>query len=347
MAEGTGDETMMRLKSFLVRHLYALLSSLMLTVLTGFVLLDTFVLPHAVTSVATAPAGGVAEVVIETTGDSTLDQTLTTASSSTAATTSAVQTNADAATQAQEVIVTDSAYTGNGISIVITSVRVSGTNAYIADVQLASASSLKTALAQNTFGSNITQTTSAMAAANNAILAINGDYYGANKRGYVIKNGVLYRDTVRQGDDTQDLAIYSDGRFAIIDETEVTAQELLDSGVVQLFAFGPSLLENGEVQVSASDEVSRAKSNNPRTAIGIIDDLHYMIVVADGRTSESEGLSLLELAELMESYGCVTAYNLDGGGSSTMVFNGVVVNQPTTNGNQITERAVSDIVYIA
>lgn len=347
VAEGTGDETMMRLKSFLVRHLYALLSSLMLTVLTGFVLLDTFVLPHAVTSVATAPAGGVAEVVIETTGDSTLDQTLTTASSSTAATTSAVQTNADAATQAQEVIVTDSAYTGNGISIVITSVRVSGTNAYIADVQLASASSLKTALAQNTFGSNITQTTSAMAAANNAILAINGDYYGANKRGYVIKNGVLYRDTVRQGDDTQDLAIYSDGRFAIIDETEVTAQELLDSGVVQLFAFGPSLLENGEVQVSASDEVSRAKSNNPRTAIGIIDDLHYMIVVADGRTSESEGLSLLELAELMESYGCVTAYNLDGGGSSTMVFNGVVVNQPTTNGNQITERAVSDIVYIA
>jgi len=346
-AEGMGDETMMRLKSFLVRHLYALLSSLMLTVLTGFVLLDTFVLPHAVASVATAPAGGAAEVVIETTGDSTLDQTLTTASSSTTATTSAVQTNADAATQAQEVIVTDSAYSGNGISIVITSVRVSGTNAYVADVQLTSASSLKTALAQNTFGSNITQTTSQMAAANNAILAINGDYYGANKRGYVIKNGVLYRDTVRQGDDTQDLAVYSDGSFAIVDETEVTAQELLDSGVVQLFAFGPSLLENGEVQVSASDEVSRAKSNNPRTAIGIIDDLHYVIVVADGRTSESEGLSLLELAELMESYGCVTAYNLDGGGSSTMVFNGVVVNQPTTNGNQITERAVSDIVYIA
>lgn len=347
VAEGTGDETMMRLKSFLVRHLYALLSSLMLIGLTGFVLLDTFVLPHAVAGVATTPAGEVTEVVIETTGDSTLDQAIPAASSSTTATTTTVQANADAAAQTQEVIVTDSAYSGNGISIVITSVRVSGTNAYIADVQLTSAGSLKTALAQNTFGSNITQTTSQMAAANNAILAINGDYYGANKRGYVIKNGVLYRDTVRQGDDTQDLAIYSDGSFAIVDETEVTAQELVDSGVVQLFAFGPSLLENGEVQVSASDEVSRAKSNNPRTAIGIIDDLHYMIVVADGRTSESEGLSLLELAELMESYGCVTAYNLDGGGSSTMVFNGIVVNQPTTNGNQITERAVSDIVYIA
>ena len=246
-----------------------------------------------------------------------------------------------------DVTVTDSAYSGNGISIVITTVRTSDTNAYVANVQLTSADSLKTALAQNTFGNNITQTTSEMATANNAILAINGDYYGANKRGHVIKNGVLYRDTVRQGEDTQDLAIYADGSFAIIDETEVTAQELLDSGVVQLFAFGPTLIENGEIQVSSSDEVSRAKTSNPRTAIGIIDDLHYIIVVADGRTDESEGLSLLELAKLMESYGCVTAYNLDGGGSSTMVFNGVVVNQPTTSGNSISERSVSDIVYIA
>ncbi len=136
-------------------------------------------------------------------------------------------------------------------------------------------------------------------------------------------------------------------KLRIIDETEVSAQELIDSGVVQLFAFGPALIENGEIQVSSSDEVSRAKSSNPRTAIGIIDDLHYIIVVADGRTSESAGLSLLELAQLMESYGCEIAYNLDGGGSSTMVFNGTVINNPTTNGNKISERAVSDIVYIS
>ena len=56
---------------------------------------------------------------------------------------------------------------------------------------------------------------------------------------------------------------------------------------------------------------------------------------------------MIELAELMESYGCVTAYNLDGGGSSTMVFNGTVINEPTTNGNSIAERSVSDIVYIS
>ena len=338
---------MKRNKSFLQKHAYAIFFSTALTLLTAFVLLDTFVLPHAEITVATATASSTASVQ---TTPSTEEQTTTDAGTDTTAVNTlnvSTQESVSEETASSEVIVTDSIYSGNGISITITTVRTANTNAYVADVQLSSADSLKTALAQNTYGRNITQTTSEMAEENNAILAINGDFYGANTRGYVIKNGVLYRDTVRQGDDTQDLAIYSDGSFAIIDETEVSAQELLDSGVVQLFAFGPALIENGEIQVSSSDEVSRAKSSNPRTAIGIIDELHYIIVVADGRTDESEGLSLLELAQLMESYGCVTAYNLDGGGSSTMVFNGTVINVPTTSGSTIAERSVSDIVYIA
>ena len=345
MAEGAGDAAMTRKRTFLQKHGYALLFSLALVALTGFVLLDTFVLPHAVTAVATTTA--VSEETVQTVQSETQTAAQTTAVStaSSAQQSAAEKTATEAASD--EVIVTDDIYSGNGISIAISTVRTSDTTAYVADVQLTNATSLKTALAQNTFGSNITQTTSEMAAANSAILAINGDYYGANKRGYVIKNGVLYRDTVRQGDDTEDLAIYADGSFAIIDETEITAQALLDSGVVQLLSFGPTLIENGTIQVSSSDEVSRAKTSNPRTAIGIIDNLHYIIVVADGRTSESDGLSLLELAQLMESYGCTTAYNLDGGGSSTMVFNGTVINQPTTNKNDISERSVSDIVYIA
>ena len=78
----------------------------------------------------------------------------------------------------------------------------------------------------------------------------------------------------------------------------------------------------------------------------MIDDLHYVFVVSDGRTDESEGLSLYQLAEFMSELGAETAYNLDGGGSSSMVFNGNVINNPTTSGNRIKERSVSDIVYI-
>ena len=49
---------------------------------------------------------------------------------------------------------------------------------------------------------------------------------------------------------------------------------------------------------------------------------------------------------LMKELGCVTAYNLDGGGSSTLWFNGRVLNRPTTYGDTIEERSISDIVYI-
>ena len=87
-------------------------------------------------------------------------------------------------------------------------------------------------------------------------------------------------------------------------------------------------------------------ASNPRTAIGIYEDGHYVFVVSDGRTDESEGLSLYELAEFLQELGVETAYNLDGGGSSTMVYQGEVVNNPTTSGNSVKERSVSDIVYI-
>ena len=92
--------------------------------------------------------------------------------------------------------------------------------------------------------------------------------------------------------------------------------------------------------------MDRAQVTNPRTAIGVLSPLHYIFVVSDGRTDESVGLSLLELAQLMQDLGCTLAYNLDGGGSSTMWFNGEVLNRPTTFGDKISERSVSDIVYI-
>lgn len=73
--------------------------------------------------------------------------------------------------------------------------------------------------------------------------------------------------------------------------------------------------------------------------------LHYVFVVSDGRTAQSAGLSLLQLAQVMQDYGCTVAYNLDGGGSSTMVFNGEIINNPT-DGRSYGERKVSDIIYI-
>ncbi len=240
---------------------------------------------------------------------------------------------------------TDTSYSDDNIQVTLTEKTVENTQVYIADITVSSSDYLKTAFAQNTYGTNVTAKTSVTAANNSAILAVNGDYYGANSTGYVIRNGVVYRDTVREDASNGDLAIYKDGSFKIIYEDEISADQLVKDGVVNLLAFGPSLVENGEITVDTNSEVGQSMASNPRTAIGIIDENHYIIVVSDGRTSESQGLSLYQLAEVMKSYGVKTAYNLDGGGSSTLYFNGQVINKPTTNGT-ISERAVSDIVYI-
>ena len=265
---------------------------------------------------------------------------------STVARTSTSTNTATASQAAKTATVTDSSYKDDNISINLTETTVNNTQVYVADVTVSSSEYLKTAFAQNAFGTNVTAKTSETAADNNAILAVNGDYYGANSTGYVIRNGVVYRDTVREDSSNGDLAIYKDGSFKIIYEDKISADQLVKDGVVNLLAFGPALLENGEIAVGTNEEVGQAMASNPRTAIGIIDENHYIIVVSDGRTSESKGLSLYQMAEVMKSYGVKTAYNLDGGGSSTLYFNGQVINNPTTGGNKISERAVSDIVYI-
>ena len=299
------------MKFFKKSYAYASLFGMLLTGAFTYSMLKTFVLSEAITTVK---------------------------SSSTSTST----TNAKTATNATK---TNTSYKDDNVSINLTTKTVSNTKVYIADITVSSPKYLKTALAQNTYGNNVTAKTSVTAANNSAILAINGDFYGANTTGYVIRNGVVYRNTIREDASNGDLAIYKDGSFGIVYENDVSAEDLVKNGVVNLLAFGPTLVNNGKITVSSNSEVGQSMASNPRTAIGIIDKNHYVIVVSDGRTSESQGLSLYQLAQVMKSYGVKTAYNLDDGGSSTLYFNGKVVNKPTTNGT-ISERAVSDIVYI-
>ncbi|MCC8127902.1 MAG: phosphodiester glycosidase family protein [Clostridiales bacterium] len=297
------------------RNLWPPIFAGILTVYTAFTLLDAFVIPGDVVSMEELARSG-----------------------------DAVESGLP--DEESEPVVTATSYTSDGISITITTLERYDTQVYAADVILSDASYLKTGLAGGTFGRNISDTTSEIAEENDAILAINGDYYGFRKRGYVMRNGYLYRDTAQNGSGQEDLVIYEDGSLEIITEAETDASELAEAGAVQIFSFGPGLIEDGEIAVDESSEVEQAMRSNPRTAIGEIEPLHYVFVVSDGRTKESAGLTLLELAEVMQELGCETAYNLDGGGSSTMWFMGEIVNHPT-NGHRSGERSVSDIVYIS
>lgn len=317
-----------------------------------YALLDTFVIPHPMQSVmaSNVVAGtGIKESVeaaieekLKSTDNSTEKVVNNTdATSGSTANTSNSNTLTDVETVYGGTVIGE--YSDSNTSITLKQYRAYDSNIYVADVTVSDASALKTALANNTYGRNITDTTSNMAEDNNAILAINGDYYGARQSGYVIRNGNLYRNTSGNRDA---LVIKQNGEFEFVSEGETSAEELLQNGAYQVLSFGPVLLKDGEISVGENDEVGMAMASNPRTAIGYLGNNHYVFVVSDGRTSESAGLSLYELASFMKELGVADAYNLDGGGSSTMVFKGEIINNPTTNGHSNQERSVSDIVYI-
>ena len=250
-----------------------------------------------------------------------------------------------------EAVTTATTYQSDTASISISTV-VTGSGSdtvtyYVADVQLTDATALRSAFAQNSFGENIVENPSAIAQDNGAVFAINGDYYGFRDSGIIIRNGVIYRDSgARTG-----LAFYLDGHVEVYDETATTAQELLDSGVWNTLSFGPAIVENGEtvdgiesVEVDTNFGNHSIQGDQPRTAVGVIDDNHLVFVVVDGRSpGYSQGVTLTGLADIMLGLGATTAYNLDGGGSSTMYFNGSLVNNPLGTG---TERGTSDILYI-
>ncbi|OAE02997.1 phosphodiester glycosidase family protein [Arthrobacter sp. OY3WO11] len=249
-------------------------------------------------------------------------------------------------------VTTDTSYVSDSSNISISTVTTgSGDNTvtyYVADVVLDDATTLQSAFANDSYGENITETTSAIAEANNAVFAINGDYYGFRDTGIVIRNGVVFRDEgARQG-----LAFYRDGTVKVYDETTTTAGQLVAEGVWNTLSFGPSLLDNGAVAEGIEDvEVDTNFGNHsiqgeqPRTAVGIIDDNHLVFVVVDGRSpGYSTGVTMTGLADIMQGLGATTAYNIDGGGSSTMYFNGGLVNNPLGENR---ERGTSDIHYIA
>jgi len=247
--------------------------------------------------------------------------------------------------------ITDDSYVVEGISITIEEVSSGSGNDrityYVADVVLSDATSLRSAFAENAFGTNIVEYTSDIAKENGAVFAINGDYYGFRDTGIVIRNGIPYRDEgARTG-----LAIYRDGTMAIYDETQTTADELIATGVWNTLSFGPALLDGGDVvdgieyvEVDGYLGKRSIQGQQPRTGVGMIEAGHFVFIVVDGRSpGYSEGMTMTAFAELFSSLGCEVAYNLDGGGSATMYFNGSVVNDPLGRGD---ERGTSDILYV-
>ena len=244
------------------------------------------------------------------------------------------------------------------------------TDYYAADIRIRSLSYLRAGLAYDTPGENYNEKTSEICNRHKGIIAIDGDTYGSQKNGYVIRNGRVIRSSRNLSRrKAEDLAIYANGTFEIFNERDYTLDEIAAKGAWQVYSFGPGLISEGKKIVQKGEEVGTAaqQNMNQRCAIGMISPLHYVFMVSDGRIRQSPGLSLYQVGKVMESLHCYCAYNLDGGGSATMYLDdgsgnangmGALINyctQQLVGGNNkntlpetppIEEREVRDIVYI-
>ena len=214
---------------------------------------------------------------------------------------------------------------------------------FVCDIQTTDPSALKTALSSD-MPMGPREATADIADRYNAILAINGDAYGFHNHAVIVRNGQVLR--AKRTNAYHLLVLDGDGDLSAIpgsgEDGVVLAEELLRGGATQVWAFGPELVRNGEAVPFGDFRLISPHAREPRTAIGQIGPLHYVVVVADGRRkNHSDGMTLPELQQVLLNAGAQTAFNLDGGGSSTLYFGGEVLNKPAGG----VERSVSDILF--
>ncbi len=244
---------------------------------------------------------------------------------------------------------TEDTYQDASITVTMEHREVEGSMCHIAHVKIADASQFRTGLA-GPFGSNRTNKTSALAKNNNAVVAMNGDYYANNDKGnylYIARQGQIYRTPSKDKGSLHVLAVDSRGDFHILvsDKMAQFAAMMADTEnpILQAFTFGPALIIDGAVQELPESYQFDIRRPNPRSAIGQVGPLEYVMVAVDGRLDDSPGLDLNVLAAFMKELGCTQAFNLDGGNSSALIFNNAFYSH-----NKIkSERSTSDIIYFA
>lgn len=220
-----------------------------------------------------------------------------------------------------------------------------GITYFVCDIRLTDVSQLRTAFAGDAFDSGIYEATSDIADRYGPVLAINADFCRYHHNGVIIRNGELLR---KQNITRHHLMIVDEnGDFSALTDRSgkqgLVANDLMDKHTWQTFEFGPVLVKDGEAAKLPGSFYINCHDGyyEPRTAIGQLGPLHYIVIVVDGRREGySTGASIPQLQQLFLDEGTQFAFNLDGGGSTTLYFLGEVVNMPSGG----KERSVSDVI---
>lgn len=226
-------------------------------------------------------------------------------------------------------------YHDDSLDIKLHMIQAYDTPVMVAFVQIANAAQMRTEQAKP-YPSKTTVRVSEIVKKVNAVLAVNADWFTYHNTGIVYRNGMLLRN--RPDEEYEGLAIDINGDFHIVRPMTEEGYNQITTPIANSFVFGPALVVNGEIQ----EILNRKVTYKQRMAIGQIAPLSYVIAATDGPDQKnSVGLSIPQLAELMHGLGAHTAYNLDGGQSTSMLMHQIKVNGQ----NPKKMRAIGDILY--
>lgn len=233
-------------------------------------------------------------------------------------------------------------YSDPTISVSIEAGRQDECDYWIADIRIGHPSQLRTAAA-DTFDSDMVLPAITIARRMNAVLAVNGDYFNYSNTGYTIRQGELFKDRLNGHRDL--LLIDENGDFHFMRKvykgrgvTEVDGKK-----VINAFSFGPVLVENGELNQDYSFDEMAFGDYCQRMCIAQVDSLHYKVICCGSPDRDSTGMTIRQFAKFVQDQGVKHAYNLDGGNSTMLVFNGEKINDI----NNPKARDIADIIYFA
>ncbi len=249
-----------------------------------------------------------------------------------------------------EIEITDTSYRSHDIVVKLNEYTYADSTCHVADFYIRSTDCFKYAFAQdgdpNTYADGLVtglqENMVTMCERTNAVLAVNGDFMGGRQIGYVIRDGYPWR--IEPWNDV--LALYNDGVCESFSKAEFDVRAAFSRGIRHSFAFGPAMVRGGTVYSGWSS--SHLLGKEPRSGFGYFEPGHYCFIAVDGRgMGGSLGMTADEFAEFCGWLGCYEAFNLDGGKTSQLAFNGNIVNLPDGyNGDRNSLRGMSDIYYI-
>ena len=242
-----------------------------------------------------------------------------------------------------DVIITENSYKSPEVSITIETGETTQDGHpvvyYVADIYVASINNFVTKVANDDMSYYSTQNSAALDKAANAILSMCGDFMTYQKGGFMMRNGEIYVDDHNLN---SICVLYSNGEMETFDGKKYKIDDIKEKDPVQVWSFGPALLdENGETRAKYTVS-STVAQRNPRSAVGYYEPGHYCFVVVDGRQKHSAGMKIPALAAVFEELGCAKAYNLDGGGSAVMMFNHKQFSKQSNGG----DRKLGDLLVI-